>query len=182
MDDACRYAPYFCEENVWQLLADPRLFTREAYAVVITNRERQVAMWAQRAALVPDTPVVWDYHVVAVARGGAGFEVWDLDCTAGCPLAFPRWRELSFDVAREIPEDLAPLFRVVDAREYRARFASDRAHMRGADGTLLQEPPPWDPILPDGEPPNLQRFIDVDEPFLGEVLDLEALSLRFGGA
>lgn len=175
-----RYAPYFCEENIWQLLADERHQATEAYAIVITNRQRQVAMWAQRAALVPGTPVVWDYHVVALARAERGFEVWDLDCTAGCPLPFVRWREVSFEVARELPDALAPLFRVVPAAEYRARFSSDRAHMLRPDGTPLQTPPPWAPILPPGEPPNLQRFLDVDAPFLGEVLDLPGLSTRFG--
>lgn len=182
MNATPRYAPYFCEENVWQLLEEPRFAAREAWAVVITNRERQVAMWAQRAALVPGTPVVWDYHVVAVAKGDEGFDVFDLDCTEGCPLPFARWRYVSFDVARELPAELTPLFRVVDAREYRARFSSDRAHMRGPDGALLQQPPPWAPILPAGEAPNLHRFLDVDTPFLGDVLDLAALTRRFGPA
>src|SRR5690606_9557849 len=31
------YTPYFCEENVWQLLGDPRLEGRERYAVFISN-------------------------------------------------------------------------------------------------------------------------------------------------
>lgn len=174
------YTPYFCEENVWQLLADPRLEGRERYAVFISNAERQVAMWSQRAAVLPGTPVVWDYHVVVIARGAAGFEVWDLDCTDGCPLPFARWREVTFDVAREMPEDLVPLFRVVTGAEYRARLSSDRAHMRLPDGGFLREPPPWDPIVRAEEPPNLQRFVDVESPFVGEVLDLRELTSRFG--
>lgn len=175
------YTPYFCEENVWQLLVHPPLVEREAYAVIISNAERQVALWSQRAATIPGTPVVWDYHVVVIAPGEEGFEVWDPDCVEGCPLPFLRWREVTFDVARETPEDLAPLFRVVDGREYRARLCSDREHMRASDGGFVHEPPPWDPIAPRGEPPNLQLFIAVEAPFLGEVLDLQALSKRFGG-
>lgn len=176
-----RYAQYFCEENVWQLLADARVHEREAYAVFITNRDRQVAMWAQRAALVPGTPVVWDYHVVAALRGERGFEIWDLDCAEGCPLPFLRWRYASFDAAREIPEELRPRFRLVSADDYRRRFSSARAHMRGPDGTFLQTPPPWAPIVPPGEPPNLQRFLDLEAPFIGEVLDLAGLSARLAG-
>lgn len=174
-----RYTQYFCEENIWQLLADARFADREAYAVFITNRDQQVAMWAQRAALALGMPVVWDYHVVAAVRGTSGFEVWDLDCTEGCPLPFVRWRERSFDAARQLPPKLRPLFRVVRADDFRRRFSSDRAHMRGDDGAFVEPPPYWEPIGASEEPPNLHRFLDLDTPFVGEVLDLAGLSSRF---
>jgi hypothetical protein len=39
-------------------------------------------------------------------------------------------------------------------------------------------PPPW-PTIGDGGS-NLMRFVDMDDEFLGEVLDLEALRKRLG--
>lgn len=175
------YTPFYCEENVWHLLADERLAERERYAVFVSNEERQVAMWCQRAALLPGTPVVWDYHVVVVARGEGGFEVWDPDCVVGFRLPVSRWLKVSFGLAPDVPGDLHPRFRVVDGDEYRARLSTDRAHMRAPEGSLIREAPPWPLILPAREPPNLQRFLDVTAPFVGEVLDLHTFAERFGG-
>ena len=56
----------------------------------------------------------------------------------------------------------------------------NRAHMRGPDGVYLAPPPPWAPV--GRGPANLARFIDVSAPFLGEVMDKEALLARFAPA
>lgn len=173
-----RYAQCWCEENIWHLLSDPRLQGRERYAVVLSNATHACAMWGQRATKGLG-PVFWDYHAVVLARGDEGWEVWDLDCVAGWPLPLERWLELSFGPVPVLPADLAPVFRVVDGGEYRRRFSSDRGHMRDSSGSFRQPLPPWPPVVPPGEPPNLTRFIDVERPFLGEVLGLEAFRERF---
>jgi protein N-terminal glutamine amidohydrolase len=163
-----RYWPFFCEENVWHLCSD-----REAIegpvegrrVVFVSNARKRVAMRHQRAGRGGD--VVWDYHVVLLAEG----RLWDLDTTLGFGIAPAVWLAESF-----VAGPLEPRFRVIDAPSYLASFASDRSHMIGADGRPLQPLPPWPPI---GKGMNLMRFVDMVEPFLGEVTDAPGLHRHF---
>jgi protein N-terminal glutamine amidohydrolase len=178
------YAAFFCEENIWHLCAHPHAATAERRVLFISNAERRVVMWGQRVATDPERPILWDYHVVLLLRWGAGaWQVWDLDAR-GSPLRPAReWLRDSFGGSELLPANFAPCFRMVEGDEYRRHLRSDRSHMRLADGTPLQPPPPWPEIV--GEPPacapvddgsNLERFIDTEDPgFLGELFDLAGL-------
>jgi protein N-terminal glutamine amidohydrolase len=161
-----RYQPFYCEENVWHLCHDERIVGTRRFAVFISNATRACLMHAQRAA-PPGEPVMWDYHVVLLT----GRDVWDLDCRLGAPLPVQTWLDATFPVL--LPAPSAPRFRVVDAELFVERFASDRSHMRDAAGGWKQPPPPW-PIIGDGSM-NLNSFIDMERPFLGEVVDARGL-------
>lgn len=170
-----RYAPYYCEENVWFVLAEGTL--TDGHAVFITNRSRSVALWSQRASLRDDGLTLWDYHVVALGRAGQQPIVVDLDCTAGSRLALPLWAQATFPFAGAVPEDVEPLFRVVPAADLFAHFRTDRSHMRTPDGGWLAEPPQW-PAL-SGES-NLGDYLDpLSDTAPGHVMDLRGL-LEFG--
>jgi hypothetical protein len=162
------YWPYFCEENIWHLCGDDRTLgstpAGERRVVFISNARRRVALSKQRAG--GGGLVLWDYHVVLLD----GRKVWDLDSTLGCPVDLDVWVRESFF---PLVPGYAPRFRVVDAATYRARFASDRSHMRDAEGTPLKPPPPWPRI---GEGMTLMQFVDLESPFVGEVLDLETFA------
>lgn len=163
-----RYWPYFCEENVWHLCSDrdaidSPLEVRQV--VFVSNARKQVAMRHQRAGR--GGPVVWDYHVVLLAAD----RLWDLDSTLGFGIPPALWLAESF-----IAGPREPRFRVIEAPAYLASFASDRSHMIGKDGQPLQPLPPWPPI---GQGMNLMRFVDLVEPFLGEVVDADVLRRRF---
>ncbi len=168
-----RYAAYYCEENVWFLLQDARL--TEGHAVFVINAEHSVALWSQRASPRRDGLVLWDYHVVALARVDDRWCVLDLDSTAGSPIEVAAWLEASFPFAGAVPEDVEPMFRVVPAAELFSTFRTDRSHMRSEDGWLV-EPPHWPPLSDDS---NLSDYLDVAQPAPGEVLDLSALLRRF---
>jgi protein-tyrosine-phosphatase len=176
------YAPFFCEENAWHVCQDERIRELPRRVVFISNSERTCALWYQRAALVPDSPVVWDYHAVVLVEREGAWEVWDHDCTAGWQLSATRWLHLTFGLTKDLPKDLHPLFRVLDADVYVERFSSDRAHMIDEAGNYRQQPPPWPPIVPEGVAPNLQSFVDVEADFLGEVLSLDEMEARYGSA
>lgn len=173
--------PFYCEENVWQLgsaavVGDPV----ERYVVFVSNAQRQCALWAQRASDRPDGLVIWDYHVVLVARSDeGGFQVWDVDSRFGYPVALAHWLLGTFPHA--VPPAFIPGFRVVPFGDYVRVFASDRSHMRRSDGTWQAPPPTWPMITGDDatSPTNLMRFVDVESDFLGERLSLEALLARF---
>lgn len=180
MSEAPLYAARYCEENIWHL--GHRVADRRAYAVFVSNPDRSVALWCQRASPRPDGLVVWDYHVVLAVDD----QVWDLDCTLGLELPRERWIDATFPhnerVPERVPERLRPQLRVLPLTQYHARFSSDRSHMRGADGAWLAPPPPWPAIRPPrSEPTNLMRFVDMETEFVGEVLSLHRFRLgRFG--
>ena len=164
------YWPCYCEENVWHLAGDPELAGNDGvYAAFISNAERQVTLWGHREALWPRGPIVWDYHVVLLARrADAAWEVWDLDTALGCPVPAPVYLDVTFPGPAENEATSAPLFRLLPAAEYRRELRTDRRHMRRADGSWSSPPPPWPPI---GEGSNLTRFVDMESEFLGEVVD-----------
>jgi protein N-terminal glutamine amidohydrolase len=165
------YQPYYCEENVFHLARSPDLAGRPREVVFISNDDRSCAIWYQRAAARPGWPILWDYHVVLLA--GAPWEVWDLDSTLGMPVPAAEYLRRSFRTG--VPDELCPRFRVVGADAFEATFASDRSHMRLPGGRWRKTPPPWPPIGPPGEAPNLMRFVDMADTFAGEVLDLQGM-------
>lgn len=169
-----RWVPFYCEENVFHLCREPLLEGRPRAVAFISNPAGAVAMWNQRAARQPGEAILWDYHVVLLVQ--EPWEVWDLDTTLGLPVPAAEYLARSFH--RGLPAELMPRFRVVDAAGFLETFASDRTHMRSPDGTYQSPPPPWPPIgVPDREP-NLMRFVNMTEPFVGELLDLAQLSAR----
>jgi hypothetical protein len=121
---------------------------------------------------------LWDYHVVLLCA--EPWEVWDFDSTLGMPCPAIHYLRRTF--RREAGEDLAPRFRVVDADLFAARFASDRSHMRTSNGSYMKDPPPWPPIGAPGTASNLSSFVDMTEPFLGDVMDLGGLLVRIADA
>lgn len=172
-----RYASCFCEENIWWLCQETRFAQSLAEVVFISNPERCCAMFGQKAATVPDGPVFWDYHVVLCVHDGGGHEVWDLDCKAGTPLGAREWLTYTFEPAQKLPEIVWPLFRLIPASQYVENFSSNRAHMLNEEGNPLMPFPSW-PAISNRES-NLFQFVDMQNSFLGDVIDLEGVKKRW---
>lgn len=176
-DDAWRRAqdhqPFFCEENVLRLLQRAAL-PADAAAVFVSNDDRSVAMWGQRAA--SEDPIVWDYHVVALLP--AHDLVVDLDDRQQA--AWPRRAWLAHAFREPLEPRFRARFRIVPRGDLLARFSSDRSHMRDLQGRPLHAfpawPAPFDPQL--GH--TLPRFIDLADPIAGVVTDAAGL-LRHRG-
>lgn len=193
--DAPLYCPFYCEENVWQLCAHPRVADAERWVLFVSNAIRKVAMWGQRAAAAKDLPIAWDYHVVLLFRapaepttgqGPGPWQIWDLDAREPDPRAAADWLARSFAHIGLLPPKYTPRFRMVSCADYRRHLRSDRRHMLRPDGLPRRAPPSWPAIL--GEPTaenddgnNLDRFIDTEDPsFLGRCLDLDGLRKLVG--
>ncbi len=132
-------------------------------------------MWRMRAADGPTDPVFWDYHVILLRRRSV-WEVWDPETTLGCPTPAAAYAENCFDP--DWPAHCQPMFRIVPADDFAANFSSDRRHMLDEHNAWRAEPPPW-PAIFNGRASNLNAFIDMDRPFLGEIIDLPAFKTRF---
>jgi protein N-terminal glutamine amidohydrolase len=179
-----RYQPFYCEENVWWLLHE--LARARSYALFISNAHHAVALWRQRSAPAHQ-PLVWDYHVIALEVGETAM-AWDLDSRLPRPVTLARYLAETFGPLPKGVVTMAPLFRIIAAEIFLTHLATDRAHMRAADGSFLKPPPPWPPphgarvggAARSGSASNVLRFADMSDPCLGEVVDLAGLCQRFG--
>jgi len=167
------YTPYYCEENIWHLCQRPEFAHLQKRVVFISNERRSCALWHQRASHDRLQPMFWDYHVILLCRDGT-WQVWDLDTVLDLPTAADSYIENTFPRA-QIPELYLPSFKIVEASDYVARFASDRSHMRDNNGVWLQPPPSWEPIGAGGS--NLMDFLDMSDESLGQVLPLDQFRL-----
>jgi len=167
-----RYCAYYCEENIWQLCADPQVVGQPRAVIVISNPARTVAVSCQRAAPQPNLPVIWDYHVVLAVHGPQGLAIWDLDSTLGLPVPLLDYLRASFAWPHGFSPPYEACFRVIEAARYREVLATDRSHMLDDSGRYRVPPPPWPAI---GTGTNLMRLVDMDDPIAGEVVGLSEL-------
>jgi hypothetical protein len=71
-------------------------------------------------------------------------------------------------------------FRVVPSPVFLATFASDRRHMKKADGTWMKPPPSYPPISTAESVHNLDEFISMEAAVgVGEVLSLTEFVKKF---
>lgn len=172
-----RYTACFCEENIWWLCQAERFSAASSNVVFISNPSRCCALYAQKAAADTNAPVFWDYHVVLLVEDAGRREVWDLDCVAGTPLPAHVWLDATFEPAKHLPAVVQPLFRLVPASVFVANFSSDRSHMRNQKGEPQMPFPSWPSIVQGTS--NLFRFVDMENPFLGEVFQLPEVKQRW---
>lgn len=81
--DKTVYTACYCEENVYNLI---HWLTERGEAVLenltvvfISNENKSVPIWKQRASTREDGLVIWDYHVILIDE--VSRLVWDLDST-----------------------------------------------------------------------------------------------------
>jgi len=156
-----RYQPYFCEENVLQLLKSVDLLGYERRVVFISNANKTVAMWGQRAGRAenPENPVVWDYHVVLLLPTEG--LILDLDNREKFVWSIQEWLAHSF--RNDISERFLPMFRVIPRIEFESKFSSDRSHMLNPEtGKPLQSFPPWDAPFNSSLGMNLMKWVEMD--------------------
>jgi protein N-terminal glutamine amidohydrolase len=168
------YQAFYCEENVWRLLAGTNLGGAVAWAVMVSNSSRNVVFLRQRSGRPVDGLVHWDYHVFAVAvdpiRGRVA-----IDMDSDLPLPCPHTLYLSDTFPDNAQSGVKPRFRILEAREYVTAFASDRSHMRKPDGSWLAPPPPW-PAPGEGRPSLVLDWADMSRRTPGRVLDFKAMA------
>jgi len=171
-----RYQPFYCEENIFYLCQDPRFAARSPEALFVSGTSGECVMWRQKQAGRPGAAMSWDYHVILLVQDP--WEIWDFDTSLGFPVPAAEYLRWSFRPDVELPAEVAPYFRIVEAKELVATFASDRSHMRKRGGEFQKAPPPWPTIGAEGVASNLRRFIAMEDRIAGEVVSLATLLAR----
>ncbi len=165
-----RYQPFYCEENIWWLCAEPPPGVRIEQVVFVAGLHGVCPIAEQHAGGV-DGLVWWDYHCIGLDQER---RIWDLDSRLPLPVAASIWLERSFPRAAELQAPLQPLFRLVPGTHYLQDFRSDRRHMRTADGRWQQPPPPWAyigsfgrPVMPSAEREDVELGAQAERPSTG---------------
>ena len=177
-----QHTPFYCEENAWHLCQHPRLSAYERRVVFISNTSRCCPFWFQRASPKLGDPIFWDYHVLVIAQHNPTqpWRVWDLDTLLTLPLALPTYLNNTFGPPSLVPPNFHPLFRVLTPEVFLNHFSSDRSHMRTDDAAWREPPPSWPPLVDEQGTMNLMRFVDMEDAFVGQVMDRQTLLERFG--
>jgi protein N-terminal glutamine amidohydrolase len=165
------YQAYYCEENVWRLLGRPEFAEIATWAVIVSNARRDVVLLRQLSGRPVDGLVHWDYHVFAVAAEPiTGRVALDLDSELPFPCPLSRYLEDTFPEG--LPHASAPRFRIMRGSDYLRDFASDRSHMRRADGSWIAPPPSWPaPGMSSGRSSVLMDWTDVGRRQPGALYD-----------
>lgn len=166
------YQAAYCEENIWQLCQ--KSIFQNSYALFIFSRGDAFPMLNQLASQHPSLPIYWDYHVVLL-HPSDNSQIFDFDTTLDFPTDIQSYIVSSFIDEHLLSEAEKPLFRLVPALEFTTIFASDRSHMRTAQG-WLSPPPKW-PCIGNTKH-NLADFLEAAPNHLGELLSTEALLNR----
>ncbi|XP_075599511.1 protein N-terminal glutamine amidohydrolase isoform X5 [Balearica regulorum gibbericeps] len=158
---ACAYTSCYCEENVWKLCdyirSQDQYPLEEFYAVFISNDRRMIPLWKQKSGH-GDEPVVWDYHVILLhVSGGEQNFVYDLDTALPFPCPFDVDSVEAFRLDDSLHPEFHRKIRMIRADLYLKTFASDRSHMKDANGKW-QKPPPSYPCIETAGVPSVGSY------------------------
>ncbi len=194
---ACKYTPFYCEENIWHLCGNPAFRKKEKVVIIISNYLKKVLFLKQRAG-DREGNVLWDYHVVMMAKDDE-WMMWDLDTWLPFPCPVTKYIEQTFPVEStvfakskewggklgggnpgagnlggvyraDVAKSYTPLFKLVSCEVYRKRFSSNRKHMKDKHGRFIAPPPPWRMINP-GRGDTFSQFINMHDTSFGQVID-----------
>ncbi|NWU88709.1 NTAQ1 amidohydrolase, partial [Upupa epops] len=174
------------EENVWKLCDHIRsrgLYPLEQfYAVFVSNERRAIPLWKQKSAC-GNEPVVWDYHVILLHVSSEEQNViYDLDTVLPFPCAVGKYSAEAFRPDDSLHPEFHRKIRMIRADLYLKTFASDRSHMKDANGKWQKPPPPYPCIETADSKMNLDDFISMNPKVgWGSVLSLTDFVQQFGG-
>ncbi|KAH1090526.1 hypothetical protein J1N35_017783 [Gossypium stocksii] len=183
------HTPFYCEENVYFLckklcsseIADAQ--GSDLFVVFISNDNKQIPLWHQKASHRADGVILWDYHIICVQRkkDGGTHLVWDLDSSLPFPCPLATYVSETIRPSFQLFSEFQRFFRVVHAPLFLRHFASDRRHMKDSEGNWTAQPPPYEPIVAeDGSVHNLNEYMEIRAADVLTDLPPELTSAVFG--
>ncbi|KAI8989463.1 N-terminal glutamine amidase-domain-containing protein [Pilobolus umbonatus] len=151
--DSLIYTSHYCEENIYMLCKTinekyPELID-DCTVIFISNEERKIPMWMQKAA-GPVDPVVWDYHVILLYENEACPLILDVDTLLPFPCPADIYTVETLKPQLVLQKQYERYFRLIPATMYLREFASDRSHMLNEMGEYSAPPPIYPPIKTKG--------------------------------
>ncbi|KAI3984153.1 hypothetical protein MKX01_011107 [Papaver californicum] len=137
---------------------------KDLFVVFISNQDKQVPLWHQKASKRGDGLAIWDYHVVCIQKNGKDntHQVWDLDSSPPFPTPLAHYVAEAIQPSFQLYSGYQRLFRVVHAPIFLRCFATDRRHMKDPTENWISQPPSHEPIVAeDGTVHNLDEYICV---------------------
>ncbi|XP_024980722.1 protein N-terminal glutamine amidohydrolase isoform X2 [Cynara cardunculus var. scolymus] len=146
-----QHTPSYCEENVYllckKLCADGVADVSDLFVVFISNENKHIPLWHQKASHRADGIIIWDYHVICIQRrkeGKAVDLVWDLDSSLPFPSTLPSY----------VSESIRPSFELFSEFQ--------RRHMKDSEGNWTSPPPEYQVLVAeDGTVHNLNEYINM---------------------
>lgn len=138
------YAPFFCEENIWQLANNMNTEAiNNSHILFITNKYKTCALMNQRAA-EEGNYIIWDYHVVL--HNKSTNSIIDFDTRLETDTSIEEYFNFTFGCQTELPPAYRSSIIPIKGEEYLHKFSSDRSHMLDEHGHQAQNFPKW-PII-----------------------------------
>lgn len=165
-----QYTPFYCEENIWQLAQEHCFRGQQTMVVMVSGKGSHRRLWLQNQSRNPQTPVLWDYHVILLSFDD-GWWVWDLDTVLGLPVHAATYFPATFLPPGVDAKNCDVILRLIKAEDYVRDFSSDRSHMKKPNGQWQAPPPEW-PTIVNGGRSNLLDWLDIERDSPGQVLTL----------
>jgi protein N-terminal glutamine amidohydrolase len=124
------YTSLFCEENIWHLtnsLISQGISENTLNILFITNSNNKIAFFNQQAT-AHNQAVIWDYHVILLAKIERTYHILDFDTRLPFPDDFDHY--LQHSLPDKIHDEYSSQFRLIPAKVYLSHFNSDRSHMK----------------------------------------------------
>ncbi|XP_071717357.1 protein N-terminal glutamine amidohydrolase [Rutidosis leptorrhynchoides] len=180
------YTPSYCEENIYllckKLCEDGIADVSELFVVFISNENKHIPLWHQKASHRADGIILWDYHVICIQKRKGEFvdRVWDLDTSLPCPSTLSSYVSECIRPSFELFSEFQRVFRIVHAPVFLRYFASDRRHMKDSEGNWTSPPPEYQVIVAeDGTVHNLNQYIDMSSKDLLKDLEQDTINAVF---
>ncbi|CEP16954.1 hypothetical protein [Parasitella parasitica] len=128
-----KYTPCYCEENIYMLcleIAKRRPEVLGDFSVMfISNNNRSVPLWQQKAGRGDEHVVLWDYHVVLYSKQDSKAMIYDFDSLLPFPSPADFYAFETFKPNVVVKDVFRHSFRFIPAKAYLDHFSSDRRHM-----------------------------------------------------
>lgn len=165
------HTPFYCEENVYllckKLAADgiARSDGSDLFVIFISNENKQIPLWHQKASHRADGVILWDYHAICIQKrkdSNLPHLVWDLDSSLPFPSPLSTYVSETIRPSFQLFSEFQRFFRIVHAPIFLRSFASDRRHMKDTAGNWLHPPPSYEVIVAeDGTVHNLNEYMEM---------------------
>lgn len=170
------YTACYCEENIWKLLeycVKNKENKDELFAVFISNENKTIPIWYQKNGENIETPVIWDYHVIALHRSKASKEsyIYDLDTLLSFPDRFINYYQKALPVLKNIRKEFYRKYRVIPVSYFLENFASDRSHMINSQTGEYNSPVPnYECIESNVSKNNIYEYISMEKNEHGTIM------------